>query len=177
MTIREKVGVALNSGSLKLSDIEEGAVDRVAALGMAHWFGRELFHLKYAQQATLTRKQDVALFVARRLARPRAPSDLLLKVAFLALEAWLFDRCPICHGRKFVGGDRQRPNEPSAVRICARCAGTGKLVLRDHDIARVLGIPLPAVERVVPKLQRAQDILADADVSATRVVARQLRRS
>jgi hypothetical protein len=176
VTVREKVGVALNSGNLMASDIAERPVDRVGALGMANWLGRELFHLKYAQQMTGTRKRIVVHFVARRLARPKPPSDILLRVAYLALEAWLYDRCPICGGRKFVGGDRQNPNEPSSVRPCPRCEATGRLVLRDHDVARVLQIPVHQVSRWDLKLRQAHDILTWADLRAAQVVERQLRR-
>jgi hypothetical protein len=176
MTVREKVGVALNSGNLMFSDIAERPIDRVAALGMAHWLGRELFALKYAAQVTTARKRAVAGHIARRLARPRPVDALTLRVALLALEGWLYDRCPICGGRKFVGGDRQNPNEPSTVKPCPRCEATGRLVLRDQDVARMLRVPVHQVARWEPKLRRAHDILTWADVRAAQVVQRQLRR-
>jgi hypothetical protein len=174
--MREKVGTALNSGNLMASEIAERPIDRVAALGMAHWLGRELWHLKYADQVTGPRKRLVVGYIARRLARPKPPSDVLHRVAFLALEAWLYDRCPVCGGRRFVGGDRQNPNEPSTVRPCPRCEATGRLVLRDHDVARVLRVPVNQVARWEQKMRQAQDILAWADVRASDVVRRHLRR-
>jgi hypothetical protein len=126
--VREKVGAALNSGNLMVDPNVERAVDRVAALGSATALGSELWHAKYGGHITPARIQTIATIVAVRLEprrRARLPSPMLVKIARLALEEWLYDRCPTCDGRKYTGGERDVSHQRRVG--CEVCHGAGRV--------------------------------------------------
>jgi hypothetical protein len=177
--VREKVGAALNSGNLMVDPNVERAVDRVAALGSATALGSELWHAKYGGHITPARIQTIATIVAVRLEprrRARLPSPMLVKIARLALEEWLYDRCPTCDGRKYTGGERWIEHA-DAVKPCGRCNATGRLVPTDAERARALGIPTSAMAKWQAKLDRARDVITAADVQTGKRVAAKLERA
>lgn len=157
-TLREIVASAIAAGMTN---------DQIAAMAFADRLGCVLWRLKYANDA---RSYQPALqLVTRRLRQRKAEGRALLeRIAARALYEYLDENCHMCGGRKMVYASGR------AVHTCHECHGTGRKYHHDHERARDLGVPVERYQKLASRMQRAHEVITNADVFAARDIARQL---
>ncbi|GEM_PF-5403738 len=163
----------LGGGLLELpeQDIAAALGDRTIPDG-----ARYLARVKYAGQENYYCDLAVSLYTAIMdkhgkvwMACNSHRPGLILDLAKLAaLDYCHIDTCPACHGvaERMIG---------AKCMVCPDCRGTGVRATSDETRAEMLGLPLPAWERIWrPRLGSMHAVLRGWDEQAIRALVRRL---
>lgn len=131
---RERLIKSVGAHSLRWKSTEEGAVDRVTAIGFAarkNELGEAMLRVNGLEAPAL---RKAVLLVARELNHKlRITHGFAKKIAIAALHEYLRPNCVYCGGK---GHHYQRGQ---AVRVCLYCQGSGLHVYSDSDRALLIG--------------------------------------
>lgn len=171
MSVKERIGGSMNTGSLEWDEETTRAVDVITALGVAQVrssgqgfeargsvrrpeaLGSCLWRLKYAGDTTPENYRQVLEGVCRRVhtgrdGRPRRDGRqlgwVLRAVVAIAVEEWRVETCTACRGRKFVGGIFDGTD--TRAKVCMACSGFGIIQRSSDDRADAVARLLRATE-------------------------------
>lgn len=172
MSVKERIGGAINAGSLEWDEESTRAVDIITALGAAqvrsigHGFEARgfvrrpealascLWRLKYAGDTAPENYREVLEGICRRVdtgrdrrsRRDGRPSSgwVLRAVVAIAVEEWRVETCTTCRGRKFVGGIFDGTD--TRAKVCMACSGFGIIQRSSDDRADAVARLLRAAE-------------------------------
>ncbi len=117
-TLRKLVARALNGANLASSDVEETAIDRIAAMAFGDALGSALWRLQLSHDAASYRR---AIELLARRARPIVRDrDIRRRLCDTVLREWLDTLCRHCGGRGVVVAADQ------PTRSCPVCEGTSQ---------------------------------------------------
>lgn len=160
--IRQHIAGALHATDLRMSPIEERAIDRIAALASVGNLGSAVLRLRYGHDASAYRQLRPVL-VAKAKRRANTPGDeaILDRLAHRVLQEWLDDQCEHCNGRTWIQrGARRQP--------CRTCSATGHRIARDIDRAHALGISVEVyTKHWAARIERMLAVLRSADAQAS----------
>lgn len=142
--------------SLEWDEEHERAIDRIAAAGMCHPIGINLWRAKFSLDSRSyfsAKGQLIAHFLARYKSESR---DIAERVVDQALHEYLSPECPTCRGAKEViaGSLRQ---------LCQSCSGTGLRRYSDSDRSGHMQLSFARTRVLAAKIRWALDEMGTFD--------------
>lgn len=164
--LRKLMAAALSGTDLSSSDIQETAIDRIAAMAFTDALGGELWRLQLSHDPRAYRRV-LALLVHRTkpIARDRAIRQRLCETV---LQEWLDTLCRHCAGRGFV------MVEGSPKRTCTVCAGTTLRRYSDQWRMTRMRFTPEVYRKWESRFSAVHQKLANADAAAWRDIAANL---
>jgi len=131
---RERLIKSVGAHSLTWKPTEEGAVDRVTAIGFAahrNEMGETMLRVNALDGSAL--KKAIFLVTRQLVHRTHLGRDFARKLAIAALHELLRPQCIYCNGRG------QQFQKSSVVRVCHYCQGTGLHRYSDTERELLIG--------------------------------------
>jgi hypothetical protein len=169
MSLRQRIASDLASGNLTHNWNRETGADRIAALAWANRLGATYWRI-LAEHDSRAMREAIRL-LARKMRHARwLRDDVRSLLCRLIVEERLADKCKICQGRGFIVAGEEVHH------TCPACDGMRIGYHSDTERQRKMGVGEKFFVRVAPLFAEGHEILADADLSVERQVARKLGR-
>lgn len=164
--LRKLLAAAFSGTDLSTSDIQETAVDRIAAMAFTDRLGGELWRLQLSHDPRSYRRA-LALLTHRTkpIARDRAIRQRLCETV---LREWLDTLCRHCAGRGFI------MVEGSPKKACPVCDGTTLRRYSDQWRMARMGFAPEVYRKWESRFAAVHQKLANADAAAWRDIAANL---